>query len=230
MSKSLFTARFFEVWDKLPAKATPKIDIPRYLQLLALLSFHVFIQEKVDVAVYETHMGGRYDATNVIPSPTVTVITHIAEDHVQYLGPGIRSIAWHKAGIIKPGTLAFSSVQEPAVAEVLMQEATKQGSTIDFVDKDPDLPLEVEAQRENCSLAVVATRGWLFLKGGAGQKDERSNILEGIKRFCWPGRYQRVRQEKYEWFLDGAHNESSLPGAVKWFAGACGDRYTMVLT
>jgi folylpolyglutamate synthase len=58
VSKEHFATRFFEVWDKLPDQATPTLDIPRYLQLLALLSFHVFIKESVDVAIYETHLGG----------------------------------------------------------------------------------------------------------------------------------------------------------------------------
>jgi len=83
------------------------LDVPRYLQLLALLSYHVFICEKVDVAIYETHLGGEYDSTNIVASPLVTAITTVAEDHMHLLGPTIEKIAWHKSGIFKSGTPAF---------------------------------------------------------------------------------------------------------------------------
>jgi folylpolyglutamate synthase len=62
----LFTAYFFEVWDRLPTRATEGLDVPRYLQLLTLLSIHVFIKENVDVAIYETHSDEEFDATNII--------------------------------------------------------------------------------------------------------------------------------------------------------------------
>jgi folylpolyglutamate synthase len=215
----MWADRFFDIWDKLPRQATADLDIPRYLQLLTLLSFHVFLKEGVDVAVYETHMGGRYDATNVIPSPVITAVTHVARDHIQYLGPDIETISWHKAGIIKQGTVVFSSIQEQAVVKVLQREASEKGVPITFVDKDHQLPVTTEFQRENCSLAVAVARSWLRIKG-TGELAENS-ILEGVKLFDWPGRYQIIYRDKYQWFLDGAHNESSLPYAVQWFATAC---------
>ncbi|KAL2808628.1 Mur ligase [Aspergillus granulosus] len=220
ISDTRFAAEFFEVWEKLPKTPTMELDIPRYLQLLALLSFHVFIKEKVDVAVYEAHMGGRYDATNVIQSPIVAVITHVAKDHVRYLGPNIEKIAWHKAGILKTGCLAFSSIQEPAVEEVLNRVAAETEVTIKFISKDTRLPLATEAQRENCSLAVAAANAWLSLKAD-GLKNLHSIILDGIKHFSWPGRYDQFQEGKYQWFLDGAHNESSLSNTARWFAEAC---------
>ncbi|KAI9680512.1 MAG: hypothetical protein M1817_003952 [Caeruleum heppii] len=85
ISEDLFARRFFEVWNKLPQYASEALDVPRYLQLLCLLSLHVFIKEDVDVAIYETHMGGEFDATNVVRSPVVTGITAIGMDHVQVL-------------------------------------------------------------------------------------------------------------------------------------------------
>lgn len=107
ISEELFARRFFEVWDKLPGRATPLLDIPRYLQLLTLTSYHVFITENVDVAIYETHLGGEFDATNIVKSPTITAVTSIAMDHVKLLGPTIENVTWHKAGIFKAGSLAF---------------------------------------------------------------------------------------------------------------------------
>ncbi|EDN08134.1 hypothetical protein HCAG_04644 [Histoplasma mississippiense (nom. inval.)] len=225
ISKDLFTIRFFEVWDKLPSKATDKLDIPRYLQLLALLSFHVFIKEKVDVAVYEAHLGGEFDATNIIKMPTVTAITSIAMDHVNLLGPTIERIAWHKGGIFKSGSVALSAPQERAVAEVLQERADEKGVRLEFVSLDSTIPinaLKPEPQRLNCSLALAAVRAWLARKApGLGITDY--SIANGIEQFYWPGRYQQIIDRHYQWFLDGAHNELSLRLVVEWFAKAASE-------
>ncbi|QSS66628.1 hypothetical protein I7I51_02817 [Histoplasma capsulatum] len=225
ISKDLFTIRFFEVWDKLPSKATDKLDIPRYLQLLALLSFHVFIKEKVDVAVYEAHLGGEFDATNIIKMPTVTAITSIAMDHVNLLGPTIERIAWHKGGIFKSGSVALSAPQERAVAEVLQERADEKGVRLEFVSLDSTIPinaLKPEPQRLNCSLALAAVRAWLARKA-PGLGITNYSIANGIEQFYWPGRYQQIIDRHYQWFLDGAHNELSLRLVVEWFAKAASE-------
>ena len=74
-----------------------------YFRYLTLLSFHIFLQEKVDAVVLEVGMGGTYDATNVVVEPVVCGITSLGLDHVAVLGDTIEKIAWHKAGIIKVG-------------------------------------------------------------------------------------------------------------------------------
>lgn len=223
ISKEHFTMRFFEIWDKLPGQSTTALDIPRYLQLLALLSFHIFIEEKVDVAIYETHLGGEYDATNVIRTPLATVVTPIALDHVKLLGPTIQRIAWHKAGIFKKGSLAFSALQEPEVATVLEERADEKGVVLKFVGVDSTLPtnaavLRPKVQRVNCSLALAVVRAWLFVKAPEGLSRMEDDIIQGIEQFSWPGRYQQINERNCQWFLDGAHNESSVRYAVEWFA------------
>jgi folylpolyglutamate synthase len=223
ISRELFTTRFFEIWDKLPDHATPSLDIPRYLQLLALLSFHVFAEERVDVAIYETHFGGEFDATNIIRMPIVTAITSIAMDHVRLLGPTIEKIAWHKAGIFKPGSLAFSTLQERAVTTVLQQRAAEKGVMLEFVGLDSALPTNVTAlkpkvQRTNCSLALAVVRAWLSVKAPEAQSHMKDIPIRCIEQFFWPGRYQQINDRNCQWFLDGAHNELSVQYAVQWFA------------
>lgn len=221
ISKKLFTIRFFEIWDKLPHYSTLTLDIPRYLQLLALLSFHVFTMEKVDVAVCETHSGGEFDATNVIRAPIVTAITSIAMDHVKLLGPTIEDIAWHKAGIFKCGSQAFSTLQESAVTLVLEQRAIEKDVVLDFVGIDPALPekkaLKPKLQRTNCSLAVAVVRAWLSIKAPQARVSI-DTLTRGIDQFSWPGRYQQINDHDCQWFLDGANNELSMRYAVQWFA------------
>ena len=222
LSIEQFTIRFFEIWDKLPEQPTPRLDIPRYLQLLALLSFHVFIEEKVDVAIYETHMGGEFDATNII-TPLVAAITPIAEDHIRLLGPTIQDVAWHKAGIFKPGSsAAFSAHQEDVVSTVLQRRASEKRLKLEFIEINSELPyqdtiLKPRAQLINCSLALALVRAWLSISGQ--QPLEEIDIARGIEQFSWPGRYQQIHDRCYHWFLDGAHTYTSFRYAVEWFAG-----------
>ena len=116
---------------------------PRHLQLFALLAFHAFIREGVDAAVFETHHGGEYDSTNVIEKPIVTAITTLGIDHVKQLGSSIVSIAWHKAGIFKSGAPAFSAPQETAAVEVLQKRASDKSVSLQFVNVDPSLPVQL---------------------------------------------------------------------------------------
>jgi folylpolyglutamate synthase len=88
-------------------------------------------------------------------------------DYVNLLGPAIGRIAWHKAGIFKLGSLAFSTCQEPEVAIVLKQRAAEKGVILKFIGIDSALPsntavLKPRAQRTNCSLALAVVRAWLF--------------------------------------------------------------------
>ncbi|KNG80664.1 folylpolyglutamate synthase [Aspergillus nomiae NRRL 13137] len=217
IEEDAFTKAFYEIWDVLPLEPTVDMDIPRYLQLLTLLSFHVFLKEGVDVAVYEPHMGGEYDATNVVASPVVTAVTRIAEDHVRFLGPTIEDIAWHKAGIFKPGCPAISSPQEQIVAEALMNRANEKKVTLSFVEPDPSLPV-IKFQNENCSLATRVATEWISIMMPDSLTNLAGCIDRGIKAFEWPGRYQQIKEGRHSWFLDGAHNDSGLSTAVSWFA------------
>ncbi|KFY34291.1 hypothetical protein V495_08177, partial [Pseudogymnoascus sp. VKM F-4514 (FW-929)] len=108
-----FARYFFEVWERLfSEEAAPVSERPRYLQLCVLVALHAFIREGVGAVVLETHHGGEYDATNFVAKPVVTVVTPLGRDHVRQLGPGMKEIAWHKAGIFKEGAVAISAVQE----------------------------------------------------------------------------------------------------------------------
>jgi folylpolyglutamate synthase len=196
---------------------------PRHLQLFALLAFHAFIREGVDATIFETHHGGEYDSTNVIEKPIVTAITTLGLDHVKQLGPSIDSIAWHKAGIFKSGAPAFSAPQEAAAVEALQKRASDKGVALHFVNMDPSLPghvvqLEPDVQRTNCSLALACVNSFLDQK--ANEKCSglsSSDVLQGINQFSWPGRFQLVIENQFQWFLDSAHNEMSVVIAAEWF-------------
>jgi folylpolyglutamate synthase len=226
ITEDLFTRYFFEVWETLayPERAaeTEGSRQPRYLQLLALLAFHTFIKENVDAAIFETHHGGEYDATNVIRKPVVTAITSLGMDHVAQLGPTVKDIAWHKSGIFKPGAPAFSVIQEAGPSEVLRTRATERNTDLTFVSPSNTLPvnkkvLSAPVQRLNCSLAIQLASRFLQLKDPENVLDA-DDISKGINNFSWAGRFEVIDKGSSRWFLDGAHNTLSLEQVAEWFS------------
>ncbi|KOS40531.1 hypothetical protein ACN38_g8616 [Penicillium nordicum] len=224
--ENLFTQYFFEVWETLTSPDTGTTTAipkqPRYLQLLALLAFHTFIRENVDAAIFETHHGGEYDATNVIRKPIVTGITSLGMDHVAQLGPTVEDVAWHKAGIFKPGAPAFSAVQESGPDAVLRKRATERNTDLTFVSPSTTLPdnrrvLSAPVQRLNCSLALQLTETFLRLKDSEHTLDA-DDISNGVNNFSWMGRFEIINKDCSQWFLDGAHNTLSLEQAAEWFS------------
>lgn len=229
ITEELFTRYFFEVWDRLsPPNLQQLTGIerqPRYLQLLLLLAFHTFIKEKVDAAIFETHHGGEYDATNVISKPVVTGITSLGMDHVDQLGPTFDDVAWHKAGIFKTGAPAFSAIQEAGPTEVLRRRAIEKKTEVTFVSPSSALPensraIGVPVQRLNCSLALQMTEKFLQLKSpeSSGPFLSSEDISAGVENFSWIGRFEVIERGSSQWFLDGAHNPLSLEQVAEWFA------------
>lgn len=224
--EDLFTKYFFEVWDGLSSVGEDKM--PRYLQMWVLVAFHTFIREAIDAAICETHHGGEYDSTNFVQEPTVTGITSIGLDHVAELGPTIETIAWHKAGIFKMGTPAFSAPQDPGVATVLQARAAEKGVQLKFVEVDPSLPdnaraLQALVQKTNCSLALALVGA--FLQRKRSSELTSHDISQGIETFSWPGRFEIIVDGSNQWFLDGAHNEMSVTQAAQWFAKCISERW-----
>lgn len=234
LEHDLFAKYFFEIYDKLPqlsGTCAPHADVvergPRFLQLFALLAFHVFLRECVDVAIIETHHGGEYDATNVIDSPAVTAITTLGMDHVEQLGPTIENIAWHKSGIFKAEAAAFSSIQDDAPARVLRNRAEEMGCTLRFVAQDARLPtnatqLKVDVQNRNAALAAAAAEAYIH-RAAPNATLTAEDVRKGVEQWSWPGRFEIISQDNRTWCLDAAHNELSVAIAAKWFSQICRD-------
>lgn len=226
ITEEIFARYFFEVWDRIitqnPSKDKEGARLPRYLQLLAILAFHTFIRENVDAAIFETHHGGEYDATNVVQNPVVTGITSLGMDHVAQLGPTLEDIAWHKAGILKTGVPAFSLEQEDVPARMLRNRAAEKRTHLEFVTVNTSLPdnskvLGVPVQRLNCSLAVELVRTFVHVKA-PGHELNAEDISRAVDSFSWGGRFQIIEKGFCHWFLDGAHNTLSLEQAAAWFS------------
>lgn len=237
ISEELFAKYFFEVWDRLGESTAAEDQValgtrPIYARYLTLMSWHVFLREGVDVAVYECGIGGEYDATNVVERPVASGIATLGIDHVFVLGDTVEKIAWHKAGIMKKGSPAFSTAQVPGAAEVLRKRAEEKEVDLKVVDVDPRLSTvkihpDALFQKRNASLAVALAEQ--ALKGLNIPVDGESSVLpkpfvDGLEKVVWRGRCEVKIEDKVIWHVDGAHTSDSLKESAKWFHGECGHK------
>ena len=128
--EDIFLSQFWRVWDRLERSQTPEVGMPAYFRFLTLLGYTIFLEQEVDVAVVEVGLGGRLDATNILPAPRVCGIASLGMDHTELLGDTLGQIAREKAGILRPGVPAFSTPQEPEAWEALRKAARAGGTPL----------------------------------------------------------------------------------------------------
>ncbi|KXX83164.1 Folylpolyglutamate synthase [Madurella mycetomatis] len=238
ISADLFAKYFFQVWDRLEANSNVAADAvapgtkPIYARYLTLMSYHVFLSEGVDAAVYETGIGGEHDATNVVERPVASGISTLGIDHVFVLGNTVDKIAWHKAGIMKPGSPAFTVEQVPSAAQVLRSRAAEKGVDMRVLDIDRRLAgvkIRPDAvfQKKNASLAVALAETamkTLDPSFSASADALPQEFVDGLEQVIWRGRCEVICEDKIIWHVDGAHTVDSLKIAARWFTGECASR------
>ncbi|MCE0523294.1 MAG: bifunctional folylpolyglutamate synthase/dihydrofolate synthase [Methylacidiphilales bacterium] len=206
-----------------------------FFELMTTLALWCFGREKVDWVVWETGLGGRLDATNIV-RPEMSIITNIGLDHQQYLGESLREIATEKAGIIKPGAPVISAVEEGEAAGVIRECAQAAGCALTLVRLDRevvDLGLRGDKQmariegREfalgligphqvfNAACAVEAMRQC---------KMPEAAVARGLAGTVWPGRFE-ILSEKPLIVLDGAHNAAGMAMLVATWRAFLAERY-----
>ncbi|KAI0441921.1 tetrahydrofolylpolyglutamate synthase [Xylaria telfairii] len=242
VSEELFARYFFEVWDRLgdaeqregPMVLDERLGVPTpprpiYARYLTLMSYHVFLQTGIDAAVYETGIGGEYDATNIVQRPLASGISTLGIDHVFALGDTVEKIAWHKAGIMKPGAAAFTVEQLPGAAQVLQERANDKGVSLKVLEIDPrlkgvDIRPDALFQKKNASLGIALAETALQ-KLDPGFRPDVSilpkEFVDGLEQVVWRGRCEVKPEGPIIWHIDGAHTVDSLKMATKWFAGEC---------
>ncbi len=180
---------------------------PTFFEIVTVLAACWLAGRQPDFVVWETGMGGRLDATNVV-RPLVSVITPIGKDHEQWLGGTLPEIAGEKAGIIKEEVPVVTLPQAPGVLPVLQAAAKANASPWHCVTEPwPEAPaLSGPHQRWNAALAVAALQA-------AGIEVSPDAVRQGLASVRWPGRFDRVRPGLV---VDGAHN----PAAAEALAGA----------
>jgi len=175
-----------------------------FFEAATLTAFLAIARAGVEIAVVEVGLGGRLDATNVLPSPLVTAITRIALDHVAQLGDSIASVAREKAGILKPGVPVVLGPIEGEALEEIKGVAHKTGTTLIFAEReagnpllDGPLGLDGAHQRDNAAIAISIAKH-LGLRESA--------IAEGLREVRWPGRLETIQASDGTYLLDAAHN------------------------
>jgi len=238
ISEELFAKYFFQVWDRLEENGDVAADAaapgsrPIYARYLTLMSYHVFLSEGVDAAVYETGIGGEYDATNVVERPVASGISTLGIDHVYVLGDTVDKIAWHKAGIMKPGSPAFTIEQVPAAADVLAKRAVEKGVDLKVLDVDPRLAgvgirPDAAFQKRNATLAVALAETALRKLDPSFSPSPETlprEFVDGLEQVVWRGRCEVKDEDSVIWHVDGAHTVDSLKMAARWFVGECAGR------
>lgn len=193
-----------------------------FFETTTAMAFDYFKEQKVDVAVIETGLGGRLDSTNVI-KPKVTVISHISMDHMDILGKDIGKIANEKAGIIKNDVPLIIAKQIPKVKNILLKKAkdkrapvtelgpisnisaTTSGTNFQYEDDQYITSLIGEHQALNAALAIECINQ--FEPGLQNQI-----IHYGLRKVRWPARIQQLDDSLY---YDVAHNEAGLAFLLK---------------
>jgi dihydrofolate synthase / folylpolyglutamate synthase len=202
---------------------------PTFFESLTAIAFSYFADEKVDIVISEVGMGGRFDATNVLPS-FMEIITPIGLEHTKYLGKTYEEIAFEKAGIIKRKSIVISAAQNKKVTRLLKRkvkdrdskmltygrdfnvvrkEKSLQGQTFHFYGhknyKDLRIALLGRHQIQNAALAVQAA----LLMKNRGFECTEEDIRRGLETAQWPCRFQLLC-EKPLILIDGAHNPDGI--------------------
>jgi dihydrofolate synthase/folylpolyglutamate synthase len=177
---------------------------PTFFEAVTVLALKYFSEQKCDLVVWETGLGGRLDATNIV-TPLASVITNVQLDHQQWLGNTLPEIAREKAGIIKPGIPALTATDDPGALEVIVDVARRQQAPLTVVTEPAsqyEIGLAGEHQKMNAALALAVVQ---LLQSQVPVAE--SAIREGLKTTRWDGRLQTVQQEDGRIILlDGAHN------------------------
>jgi dihydrofolate synthase/folylpolyglutamate synthase len=184
------TAQVLEVADRLSGLS------PTFFEVSTAVAFEIFRRARVDAAVVEVGLGGRFDATNVL-TPTITAITSIAFDHERHLGHTLSEIAFEKAGIAKPGVpLVLGRLPGEAAARIAKVAAAVEAPVFDAhattTDrKYPPLTLSLAGrhQLENAAVAVAILERWSALVGYIPTEA----IVTGLTRCEWPARLEWLR-------------------------------------
>ena len=222
-----------------------------FFEIATVLAFECFCRAGVKLAVVETGLGGRLDATNVV-MPLVSVITGISREHTAWLGDSIEEIAAEKCGIIKPGCPVVAALQpEEAARRVIGAVAGERGcrlvpaaeavgvrrvsgdlagqkirlESVGGLALTAQLSLIGEHQLENCATAVASVEVLFNL---LGDEIDPLAVKAGLEKVSWPGRCQLLRNDPPV-IVDAAHNPAGARALVKTLRGNGVRRAVIVL-
>lgn len=171
---------------------------PSYFEIFLAIALIYFQRQKCEWVVLEVGLGGRYDATNVIEKPIITAITNIDYDHTELLGKTLKEIAYDKAGIIKQGSVTFTTEQQPSLLRIFNKICKEKKVSLNI------LPWQNNYQEYNKGLATAIAQY-------IGINDKY--ITQGIKKAFLACRFEII-QDNPTIVLDGAHNRSKIKTTI----------------
>jgi len=212
------------------AKKKKELGSPSYFEFLTALAFLYFARKKVDLALVEVGIEGRFGATNLV-NPVATIITQIEMEHQDYLGSTYQEVLAEALSIMKEGVPVITAEAKPQAVLALKAEAERKKTRVFFLKenccyKETDYSLEAQTfnykgfslnlenlkirllgkhQIENASLALLTTE---VLKKRF-PVSERS-LRFGLEETYWPGRFEILKTERGWLVIDGAHNPAGL--------------------
>ncbi|MBB3082629.1 bifunctional tetrahydrofolate synthase/dihydrofolate synthase [Geodermatophilus sabuli] len=234
--------RFVETYDDI-APYVQMVDSAgehpmSFFEVMVGMAYATFADAPVDVAVIEVGMGGTWDATNVVDA-RVAVVTPVALDHAEYLGPDVTTIAGEKAGIIKRDAIAVLARQQPGALDALVRRAVeveavvaREGTEFGVLERkvavggqqlrlqglggeyeDVFLPLFGAHQAQNAATALAAVEAFLGAGASTGTIDA-DTVRAAFAAVRSPGRLERVRTSPTV-LVDAAHNPAGMAATVE---------------
>lgn len=217
--------------ERVRPAAEAMAEHPTEFELITAVAFLYFLEKKCQIVILETGLGGALDASNVIDTPELAVLTAMGLDHAALLGPTLRDVAAAKAGIIKPGGDVVSRGGCPEADEVFRHACRERGAALTELDfsrltvrslrlegtafdfapwKGLTVPLAGAYQAENAALALTALerlreKGWSI---------PEEAIRRGLATVRWPGRFEVLGRDPV-FLVDGAHNPHGMRAAVE---------------
>jgi dihydrofolate synthase/folylpolyglutamate synthase len=201
----------------------PPGDRVTQFEALTAAAYSELATHGVDAAVVEAGLGGRYDATNVIPSK-VQVLTSVGLEHTRWLGPTITDIAREKLDVVRPGaTLVLGHALAPDAVAVAEEVAAARGAKIAWAPAEPGVAVGAPGafQRRNFAVARAAAEAYL------GELDECA-VADAAAEVRVPGRLQAIAEEPLT-LLDGAHNPDGIAALVESLPEMVGRRTPLIV-
>jgi dihydrofolate synthase/folylpolyglutamate synthase len=203
-------------------RTAPSDDHVTQFELLTAAALDCFANRSrppVDVAVVEAGLGGRFDATNVLPS-SVAVLTNVGLEHTRWLGPTVADIATEKLDVVEDGaTLIVGTDLHPDALALAEKTACERHATLRVAPTDPGAGLEILArgpfQRRNFTLAIEAARAYLET---LGRPLDDAAVRAAAASTLVPGRFEVVAHDP-DTVLDGAHNPGGLMALAEALTG-----------
>ena len=222
--------------DKIEIMVSEGYSAPTEFEIVTAMAFYYYNEQKMDYVVLEVGLGGRFDSTNVIKNPLVSVLVSISLDHIGVLGDTIGKIAYEKAGIIKENgaVIVYKQVKEAEdVIKEVCNEKNAEYIEVNFNDvevKKSDIYSQVydcivmDEKFDNLEIkligdhqinnSIVALNVIKYLRDNKNVEVSNESIEKGLLNTKWPGRIEKIKENPM-FIIDGAHNEDGAKSLDK---------------